>query len=285
MQRMTFQFFILCLISCSALVATSDATTRSDLNSERLFAITSRENKIYKKIVEDPEFYSAADLERRIDELVRSYHAYLTENPDDVSALILYGKLLRRIEQNEQAFKAFLKADELDPRIAVVKQQLGTHLAETGKGKAALTFYLSAVELEPETPIYHFALGELLYQFRGEFLEDNLFSRDALDREMLRAFQKAVQLAPENFDTQMRLGEAYYDLASPDWKAALLHWEKLRKTVAADQSLRREIIHLHKTRVLGKLGRAAEAKELAATILQPSLQFSKQQVLDEIAQH
>jgi cytochrome c-type biogenesis protein CcmH/NrfG len=285
MQRMTFQFFIFCLMSFSGLVGTIHAETRSDLDTERLLAITSREDKIYKKIAEDPEFYSAADLDRRIDELILSYRTYLAENPDDVSALILYGKLLRRVEQNEQAFNAFLKADELDPKIAVVKQQLGTHLAETGKGKAALTFYLNAVELEPETPIYHFALGQLLYQFRDEFLEDKLFSRDALDREMLKAFHRAVQLDPENFDAQMRLGEAYYDFASPDWKAALLHWEKLGKTVAPDQSLRREIINLHKTRVLGKLGRAAEAKELAATILQPSLQFSKQQVLDEIAQH
>jgi tetratricopeptide (TPR) repeat protein len=276
---------MLCLISCSGLVASSAAETRSDLDSERLFAISSREDKIYQQIAADPEFYSAADLQRRIDELVRAYSAYLSDNPDDVSALILYGKLLRRIEQDEHAFNAFLKADALDPKIAVVKQQLGTHLAETGKGKAALTFYLSAVELEPRTPIYHFALGQLLYQFRDEFLEDQIFSRDALDREMLKAFHTAVQLAPDNFDTQMRLGEAYYDLASPDWKAALLHWDKLRKTVAPDQSLRREIIHLHKARVLGKLGRATEAKELAASVLQASLQRSKQQVLDEIAQH
>jgi hypothetical protein len=35
-------------------------------------------------------------------------------------------------------------------------------------------------------------------------------------------------------------------------------------------------------RVLGKLGRSAEATALAATIVQPSLQQSKQQVLDEI---
>lgn len=285
MQRLTLTYLLLCLIGGSGLVASSHAQTRSDLHSERLFAIASREDKIYKQIAADPEFYSAADLERRIDELLRAYSAYLTDNSEDASAWILYGKLLRRVEQYEQAFQAFLKADALDPKIAVVKQQLGTHLAEQGKGKAALTFYLHAVELAPQTAIYHFALGQLLYEFRDEFLDDEIFSRDALDREMLKAFKTAVQLEPDNFDAQMRLGEAYYDLASPDWKTALLHWDKLRETVAADQSLRREIIQLHKARVLGKLGRGVEAKELAATILQPSLQRSKQQVLDEIAQH
>lgn len=268
---------------CSSVASFAFAQEQSDFATKRLHDITSREEKIYKQIAEDPEFYSAEDLDRRINELITSYRSYLTDNTEDVSALILYGKLLRRVEENEQAFIAFLKADELDPNIAVVKQQIGTHLAETGKGKAALTFYLRAVDLEPKTAVYHFALGQLLYQFRDEFLEETVFTADALDREMLKAFRSATSLEPENFDFQMRLGEAYYDLESPDWKSALLHWDRLRKTV--NETLPREIIDLHKARVLGKLGRRVEAKELAFTILQPSLQHSRQQVLDEIAQH
>jgi cytochrome c-type biogenesis protein CcmH/NrfG len=256
---------------------------QSDLNTQRLLDISTREQKIYQQLSADPEFYSANDLERHVNELIRSYSSYLSENPDDVSALILYGKLLRRVGKNEEAFKAFLKADELDPKIAVVKQQIGNHFAETGKGKAALTFYLNAIELDPEAAAYHYALGEILYTFRDEFLEEAIFTRDALDREMIKAFRTTVRLQPDNFDSQMRLGEAYYDLASPDWKAALLHWDKLRKATT-DDALRAQIIDLHKARVLGKLGRTVEAKELAATIVQPSLQQSKQQVLAELSE-
>jgi len=257
---------------------------KTDFASDRLFQITSREEQIYKKIAEDPNFYSADDLDRRINELVQSYRTYLTEHPDDVNALILYGKLLRRVELNEEAFNAFLKADSLDPKIAVVKQQIGTHLAEQGKGKAALPFYFSAVELEPETAVYHFALGQLLYAFRSEYLEDHLFTSDALERETLKAFRKAVSLEPDNFDFQMRLGEAYYDMASPDWKTALLHWNQMKKDFG-DEQLRVEIIDLHRANVLAKLGRYSEAKELAEAITEPNLQFSKQQVLDAIALH
>ncbi len=259
------------------------ASAQSDLASERLLKITEREEAIYKKIGEDPEFYSESDLDRRINELVLSYRTYLTDHPNDVHALILYGKLLRRIELADQAFTAFLKADELDPEIAVVKQQIGTHLAELGKGKAALTFYLRAVELEPQTALYHFSLGQLLYQFRDEYLEDGIFTRDALDRETVKAFQSAARLEPENFDFQMRLGEAYYDQASPDWKSALLHWNQVRKTT--NTPLRQEIVDLHKARVLGKLGRVTEARTLAETITQPSLNYSKQSVLDELSQY
>jgi cytochrome c-type biogenesis protein CcmH/NrfG len=277
---------LLALLSAIALTSHLTAQTKqSDLDTERLLDISTREQKIYQQIAADPEFYSSDDLERHINELILSYGTYLSENPDDVSALILYGKLLRRVGKNDAAFKAFLKADELDPEIAVVKQQIGNHLAETGKGKAALTFYLNAIELDAETPAYHYALGEILYSFRDQFLEEKIFTRDALDREMLKAFTSAVRLEPDSFDAQMRLGEAYYDLGSPDWKAALLQWDKLRKTTPADDTLRRQILDLHKTRVLGKLGRTEEAKALAASIVQPSLQHSKQQVLAELAEY
>lgn len=262
----------------------SAQSTRTDLNTERLLSISQSEQKIYQHLAEDPEYYTAEDLERRINKLILSYSTYLSDNPDDVSALILYGKLLRRVDKHEEAFKAFLRADDLDPNIAVVKQQIGNHLAETGKGKGALTFYLNAIQIDAEVPAYHYALGEILYTFRDQFLEEQIFTRDALDREMLKAFETAVQLEPDNFDAQMRLGEAYYDLSSPDWKAALLQWNKLRKTIPEDDTLRRQILDLHKTRVLGKLGRTEEAKALAETIVQPSLQKSKQQVLTELTE-
>ncbi|TVP77714.1 MAG: hypothetical protein EA353_09855 [Puniceicoccaceae bacterium] len=255
----------------------------TDLASSRLLAIAERETAIYQKIAEDPEFYSDEDLDRRLNNLVQSYRSYLVDQPNDASAYVLYGKLLRRLGEYDQAFAAFLKADELDPKIAVVKQQIGNHLAEQGKGPAALTFYLNAVDLEPETAIYHLGLGQLLHHFRSEFIEDGLFTRDALEREMLKAFREATTLEPDNFDYQMRLGEAYYDLSSPDWRSALLHWNKVHKL--AQTSLQTEILNLHRARVYGKLGRVDDAQTMLESVLNPALQKSKQQVLEEIAQH
>lgn len=277
---MRLPFYILVL---SLLAATSAAAQSSDLAPKRLADIAQREENIYRKIAEDPEFYSADDLERHVSDLIGAYSAYLMDHPKDAHAQILYGKLLRRMGRFDEAFNAFLKADAIEPDLAVVKQQIGTHLAEAGKAKAALPFYLRAVELEPETAIYHFALGQLLHEFRAEYIEEEIFTRDALEREMLKAFKQAVALEPEAFDLQMRLGEAYYDLSSPDWKAALLHWNRLRK--ATDDELQTEILDLHRARVMGKLGRTGEAITLAQNVQTPSLQKAKQQVLDEIARH
>ncbi|MGB0409300.1 MAG: hypothetical protein ACPGIC_04820 [Opitutales bacterium] len=271
------------LLGISVFVAAAQSSAQSGLAAQRLADIALQEEKIYKKIADDPEFYSADDLERRVTDLIGAYSAYLMDHPDDVNALILYGKLLRRVEKYNEAFNAFLKADELDANIAVVKQQIGTHLAEAGKGKAALPFYLRAVELEPETASYHFGLGTLLHAFSGEFIEDGIFTRDALEREMLKAFKTAASLAPDEFNLQMRLGEAYYDLSSPDWKSALLHWNVLRERIG--NPLQGEILDLHRARVMGQLGRYKEAAALAETVRTPSLQQSKEQVLAEITEH
>jgi tetratricopeptide (TPR) repeat protein len=280
---MTANIFKILTLSLIGILATGPATAQTGAADKRLAEIAVKEARIYKKIAEDPEFYSADDLERHITDLIGAYSAYLLDHPKDVNALILYGKLLRRVQRFDEAFSAFLKADEIDPEIAVVKQQIGTHLAEAGKPKAALPFYLRAVELEPETAIYHFALGQLLQEFRGVYIEEEIFTRDALEREMLKAFKKAVALEPDAFDLKMRLGEAYYDLSSPDWKSALLHWNKMRKET--ENEIQAEILDLHRARVMAKLGRTEQAIELAQQVQTASLRQSKQQVLDEIAQY
>lgn len=277
-----FQLLLLSLCLPLGLTAQSEAE-HAHFTSERLLKIAKSEEKIYQKIAEDPLFYSDDDLERRITELAHSYRNYLKDNPDDADAHILYGKLLRRMNQPNEAFTHFLKADELEPKVAVVKQQIGNHLAEAGEGDTALIYYLQAVELDPEVAIYQYGLGELLYSFGSDYIKEELYTRDAIDREMLKAFTKALQLDPENQDYQMRLGEAYYDQASPDWKAALLHWNKVRDK--SELGIRTEIIDLHRARVMAELGRYEEAKALAESIDNPALQKSRQQVLDEIALH
>jgi hypothetical protein len=55
---------LLTLISAIALTTSLAAQTQSDLDTERLLDISQREQKIYKQIAADPEFYTDDDLER-----------------------------------------------------------------------------------------------------------------------------------------------------------------------------------------------------------------------------
>ncbi len=268
------------LIFLASTQLTSAQNDHSDFATKRLSEITARETELYRKIETDPEFYSKSDLERKVNDLIDAYRSYLSDHSEDTSALILYGKLLRRVGEDKQAFKAFLKADELDPKIAVVKQQIGTYLAEAGKATAAFPFYLQAIELQPNVAIYHFGLGELLNSFRSDFVENQIFTDAALDREMLNAFRKAANLASANFDLQMRAGEAYYDLVNLEWESALLYWKELRKTQTDD--LRLEIVALHQALVLTKLLRFKDASKMLEQIKLPALEASKADVQQKI---
>ena len=75
--------------------------------TQRLFDIVAKEQAIYKQIAADPNFYSDADIERRVIELIEAYENYLENTSDDLEALILYGKLLRRAGDPETAFQVF----------------------------------------------------------------------------------------------------------------------------------------------------------------------------------
>ena len=58
--------------------------------------------------------------------------------------------MLWKISMRKQAVAILLKANQLDPDIPLVKNELGNYLAEEGKPLEALNYYLSAVKLEPE---------------------------------------------------------------------------------------------------------------------------------------
>jgi hypothetical protein len=46
-------------------------------------------------------------MTRNAQEIVASYESYLSQNPDDTNALILFGKFLRKVGQEEHAVGIF----------------------------------------------------------------------------------------------------------------------------------------------------------------------------------
>ena len=101
----------------------------------------------------------AKELNRKAQDIVSLYEAFISENPDDTNALILYGKFLNKVGQENHAIGIFLKADEINPKIAVVKQQIANFLVENNKPIDALPFFTATVEINPSIPEYHFHLG------------------------------------------------------------------------------------------------------------------------------
>jgi tetratricopeptide (TPR) repeat protein len=222
------------------------------------------------------------EIQRQFHDLNRRYQGVIARNPDHLESRLLYGKFLSRYGDREGARDQFLSAAQIDPNIAVIHQELGTYYAEEGDHTRALAYALNAVELEPETAAYHYGLGQLLAAYRPEYVADDIFTSGQIDREMLEAFRTAARLEPDSLNLQFRYGQAFYDLANPDWEGALAHWQRLaeRKDLNALQA---DMVRVNRIRCLVELGRTTSAESLLPAIERDSLRSQARALLDPSA--
>lgn len=249
----------------------------ADIRLERIY---NKQQTALRQISERPEDYPLAERDRVLNDLLSEYSSFVFENPDFIYGYILYGKLLRQVGDREAANVAFVKANQLDPQIPVVKQQIGNYLVEEGQAMLALPYFMGAVELEPDNALYHYQLGELLHQFRELYIEEQDMPPDVLSEQMLESFGNAARLDPGNRQFQMRYAEAFFDALNPDWELALIHWNYLEDSAATP--LERDIIRLQKARVMIAQGNNSNAEMLLISVNQPSLEASRQELLQQL---
>lgn len=220
--------------------------------------------------------YDEELLESRFQGLVHQYDAFIQEHDDFPVGYVAYGRVLERIGQRPAARAMYMKANQLDPNIPLVKNQLGNYLAEEEKFAQALPYYLAAIELAPAEPLYHYQLGNLLHQFRDGFLKEEIFTRAVLDEKMLQAFATAAKLAPGEDVFAYRHAEAFYDLAHPRWNDALAAWTQLEKKAAP--GIEKQAIYLHQAKVLVEQGKTEAAENLLRKVDQPVLRGNKREL-------
>jgi tetratricopeptide (TPR) repeat protein len=216
-----------------------------------------------------------------VQSITHDYELLLRNNPQFAAGYAAYGYLLTKVDMRKEAMAILLKANQLDPDVALVKNQLGNLLAEDGRPLQAAPYYLAAVKLEPNEPMYHYQLGTLLVEAREDFLKSGGWKRDALDGAMHEAFRRATELAPERFEFAYRYAESFYDLEKPDWNAALKAWSGLEEK--APTPIERQTMRLHAANICLKLGKRDHAKALLATVDDPKLQGQKQRLLPLLA--
>ncbi|WP_221031403.1 hypothetical protein [Actomonas aquatica] len=203
-------------------------------------------------------------LRPRLQSLVFDYEQYLRRYPKKAEGYIAYSMLLGSslVDERERAKALLLKANNLDPDLAIVKNQLGKYLAEEGKPLEALNYFLSAVQLEPEQALYHFQIGQLLGAARGDFLASGEWTAEQVDAALVHALQEAVRLDPDNFAYAYRLAESHYDVAEPDWPEALAAWQAL--AARATDPLQQQMVQLHEANVLLAMERLDDAETVLA---------------------
>ncbi len=234
---------------------------------ERLDTLAAREDA-------DPR-----EVQRRFQAVAQQFAAIIARNPDHLESRLLYGKLLSRYGDREGARDQFLAAARIDPNRAVIHQELSTFFAEEGDFTRALAYALNAVSLEPQTAAYHYQLGQILAAFREPLLAAEVLPPQQLDADLLRAFATAKNLQPDAIALQFRYGEAFYDVAEPDWHAALAHWQALLPHPALSP-IQQDAVRLHLVRCLVETGQPEAAAALLPAIITPAFRQSAHALLN-----
>lgn len=269
----------------SAPAPTPDGGDRSEytytLSQKKLLEIIAEQKVFFERVRTNSKMSrsDAVSLKNRLDSLWAEYFA---EHPEDVDALLIHGKYLRAVGDDEAAYKEFSKADALNPNLPVVKQQLANYEAEHGLPKFAYANLSSAVALAPDVSVYRLQLADFILFYREELIVREKFTQQALDTVMMESYRRAAQLEPENSALQWKYARAFYDAGRPDWNAALAQWN-LVLLKFAPLNLDRQTALANKARVLIELRRDAQAREILETQVDlPSLLADKRRLLEII---
>src|SRR5687768_10424673 len=280
--RLLVSVVVLCSSLLVSLRAADTANPAPTVNmAERsLKKIVERQKEVFAVAVSQGDKLDEGSFRQQIQSITHDYELLLRNNPEFAAGYAAYGYLLSKVDMRHEATAMLLKANQLDPDIGLVKNQLGNLLAEDGKPLQAAPYFIAAIKLEPNEPLYHYQLGTLLVEARDTFLKSGEWTREALDTAMHHAFKTASELAPERFEFAYRFGESFYDLAKPDWEEALKVWGALE--LKAGTPIERQTMRLHAANVCLKMGRREHANALLDTVDEPKLQGQKEKLVAQL---
>lgn len=258
----------------------SRAAESESLPERQLRGIVERQKQLLGEAEKQGENLDEQALQTQAQSIVHDYDRLLAGSPNFAAGYAAYGYFLGKVGMRKESVAMLLKANQLDPNIPLVKNQIGNYLAEEGKPIDAARYFLAAIKLQPNEPLYHYQLGTLLVEGRDTFLKSGEWTRAALDHASHNAFKRAAELSPERFEFTYRYGESFYDQDNPDWNEALKVWSSLEEK--AETPIERQTMRLHAANVLLKIGRSEHAKALVDTVDEPNLQGQKKRLLDQM---
>lgn len=260
----------------------SRAVESETLAERTLRQIVERQRTLLADASKQGDKLDEESLRAQLQSVAHDYERLLQDNPKFAAGYAAYGYVLGKIGMRKESVAMLLKANQFDSDIPLVKNQLGNYLAEEGKPLEAAPYYLAAIKLEPNEPLYHYQLGTLLTVARDDFLQSGEWTRAALDVAMHHAFQRAAELAPDRFEFAYRYAESFYDLETPDWDGALKAWADLEEK--APTAVERQTMRLHAANILIKIDKPDHARALLETVDEPSLQAQKQKLVAQLAE-
>jgi Tfp pilus assembly protein PilF len=246
----------------------------------KLKALVTRQKAAFAKAEKAGEAYDQEDLRAQLQQICNEYDLLLRDNPKFVPAYVAYALLLGQIDNRKESIVLLLKANHLEQNLPMVKNQLGNYLAEEGQPVEAMNYFLSAIQLEPKEPLYHFQLGTLLVEARDDFLKTGQWTRPQLDKTMQDAFLQATLCAPDDWRYAYRYGLSFYDMEKADWDTALQFWKDFEKKLKP--GLEQQTCRLHEAKVLMEQHQLDEARVSLETVTEPGLAKQKEKLVAEL---
>ena len=256
------------------LVAISLSGEKISLVEQKLLKLIKLEELFFANVNDVEEHFIASQAQ----EIVHLYENIIENNPDHVESKILFGKFLIKVGQHGDAIPLFLEADQLNPNLAITKQQIANHLIHTNRAIDALPFMLMATKIEPEQPIYHFSLGQFLQRFKTSLVDANISNLPTIDDLILNSFKKASELEPGNFNYALRFAQCFHDMDRVNKLHALDAWNRLSTLFSRLSSREKQYVNLQKAHFLIDLNRTAEAQEVLESIDHTSLLEAKRRL-------
>jgi len=244
--------------------------------------IAERQRSLLDQAAKEGQQLDSEALRTQLQSILHDYEILLHDNPNFAEAYAAEGYLVNKAGMRREAVALMLKANQINPDIPLVKNQIGNYLAEDGKPLEALPYFRAAMKLDPKEPLYCYQVGTLLHEARDDFLKSGDFTREGLDKAEHEAFRQAAELAPDRIEFTYRYAESFYDLPNPNWDEALKAWAQLEDK--AQSPIERETMRLHAVNILIKQGKLDYARTLLNAVTEPGLQEQKQKLIAQIAE-
>ncbi|MDF9833780.1 tetratricopeptide (TPR) repeat protein [Ereboglobus sp. PH5-5] len=244
--------------------------------------IVAAQNTIFAEAEAAGANFDRDSFRSKLQQLTHRYDKLLRMNPNYVPGCVAYGLLLDKIGMSREGAAFMYKANELDDKIPVVKNQLGNFCAEEGRPLEAYIFYNAAIALAPQEPLYYHQLGTLLAEARDIFLKEQpeMWSRSTIDQAMQAAFLQATELTPGDWRYAYRYGLSFYDLQTGEWEAALQFWEVFETKLKP--GIEQQVCRIHQAKALGQLRRLKDAQIKLDTVTADELLTQKMSAVLEI---
>jgi tetratricopeptide (TPR) repeat protein len=267
---------VLFLLGIACLLAPATHAVSTDDAAVRLKELVDEQKKVFAKAETAGDDADTDALREQLQQLAGRYDLLIKDHENFVPAYVAYGLMLGKAGMRKESVTMLLRANQLDKDLPLVKNQLGNYLAEEGKPLDAVNYFLSAIKLAPEEPLYHYQLGMLLTEARDDFIKSGQWTRATLDDALHHAFERAMTLAPDDWRYAYQYGLSFYDLETSEWEAALQFWTAFEKRLKP--GVEQEVCRLHQAKILHELNRTEEARTLLARVTEPALARQKDKI-------